>query len=382
MMATDSPTPADPEAETVAEAADDFELSPGAPPVAGTLELAGLDLREKALPIRPADLTRLLVGQPGLSDDDRRLFGRLCTRLGAHFHQDFYRRLGDLKTSYAQLDPDSDYAEVDGELVAASDANEDEFLEAFESTLERANYRPLRSDVIRAAVEAPNELGLNYVPDFTQFDHLRVFARGFTKIARISRNSRTKFRKRTIILDAYQRLVVVLKFKEGRDKKLGPEVRSDKLYLRMFKDVPHVDMEMHLPEQGTKVRMRWMDKAQIASPLLIGVPTAAARLLFAAAILSLDAGHGDRRPGQRGGELVLWVPACQAEAPLEHDPESVLPHARQQRQRSDPADRLGGGGGIQGEPPLLFLPLAAPRPRPGRPRRRARRPDRDLPPKT
>jgi hypothetical protein len=29
---------------------------------------------------------------------------------------------------------------------------------------------------------------------------------------------------------------------------------------------------MHLPEQGTKVRMRWIDKAQIASPLVVGSP--------------------------------------------------------------------------------------------------------------
>ena len=41
----------------------------------------------------------------------------------------------------------------------------------------------------------------------------------------------------------------------------------------MFKDVPHVDMEMHLPEQGTRVKMRWIDKAQIASPAIMGVPT-------------------------------------------------------------------------------------------------------------
>ena len=33
--------------------------------------------------------------------------------------------------------------------------------------------------------------------------------------ARVSRNARTKFRKRTIVLDAYQRLVVVLKFKDA-----------------------------------------------------------------------------------------------------------------------------------------------------------------------
>jgi hypothetical protein len=52
------------------------------------------------------------------------------------------------------------------------------------------------------------------------------------------------------------------------------------LYLRMFKDVPHVDMEMHLPEQGTKVRMRWIDKLQIASPLVMGIPTILLKLIW------------------------------------------------------------------------------------------------------
>ena len=47
----------------------------------------------------------------------------------------------------------------------------------------------------------------------------------------------------------------------------------------MFKDVPHVDMEMHLPEQGTKVKMRWIDKAQIASPVVMGVPALTMKLL-------------------------------------------------------------------------------------------------------
>jgi Protein of unknown function (DUF3754) len=76
-----------------------------------------------------------------------------------------------------------------------------------------------------------------------------------------------------MLLDAYQRLIIALKFHDGLD--LGPFIRSDVVYLRMFKDVPHVDMEMHLPEQGTKVRMRWIDKAQIASPVFMGLPTLA-----------------------------------------------------------------------------------------------------------
>ena len=52
----------------------------------------------------------------------------------------------------------------------------------------------------------------------------------------------------------------------------------------MFKDVPHVDLEMHLPEQGTKVKMRMIDKAQIASPLVVGLPTLAFKLLFASLV--------------------------------------------------------------------------------------------------
>ena len=120
-------------------------------------------------------------------------------------------------------------------------------------------------------------MGLTYVPDFKQFEHLRIYARGYTQISRVFRGVRTRFRKRTMLLDAYQRLVVALKFKPGPN--MGPFVRSDVVYLRMFKDVPHVDMEMHLPEQGTRVKMRWIDKAQIASPVVMGVPALTMKLL-------------------------------------------------------------------------------------------------------
>ncbi len=283
-MATDALSPLEPEALVADESAEiGVALPPGSPPLSAVLGLPGADVREKALPIRPGDLTRLLLAQPGLPEVDRLRLAQLGPMLGSYFHHEFYQRLRDLKELYGPLDPDSDYAVIPDHTREATDTIDEEFLALLEATLERANYRPLKLDVIRAAIEAPNELGLNYVPDFTLFEHLNVYARGFTKLARVSRNVGTKFRKRTVLLDAYQRLVVVLKFREGA-KKLGPHARTDALYLRMFKDVPHVDMEMHLPEQGTKVKMRWLDKAQIASPLMVGIPTAAAKLLLAITI--------------------------------------------------------------------------------------------------
>ena len=244
--------------------------------------MPGIENRERALPIRQDDLTRLLLAEPGLTPDDRALLGKLGRRLGVSFHNEFYDKLCELKALYAPLDPDSDYVCLREHTLPLSEHSDDDFLVPFEEALVRANYRRLDLRIIEQAVMAPNEMGLTYVPDFTLFDHLLVYVRGYTRIVRDCRTLRTRFKKRRVTLDAYQRLVVALKFKSGLD--LGPYVRSDVLYLRMFKDVPHVDMEMHLPEQGTQVRMRWVDKAQIASPLVMGIPTLAFKIFFTALI--------------------------------------------------------------------------------------------------
>ena len=54
------------------------------PPVRGeTLSLPGIDSRERALPIRPGDLTRLLIAQPDLTDEERDKMGKLGPLLGA-----------------------------------------------------------------------------------------------------------------------------------------------------------------------------------------------------------------------------------------------------------------------------------------------------------
>jgi hypothetical protein len=271
-MATDSvQRSVDPDDEDVAEA----DALP--PPVGETLCLPCIDVRDRALPIRPGDLTRLLMAQPELSSDDREMLGKFGPLLGAVFHSEFYERLRELKELYAPLDPDSDYVTLANHSLRREESSDEAFLPPFEAALERANYRQLDVKIIEQAVQAPNEMGLTYVPDFSQFEHLRIYARGYTQISRVFRSARTRFRQRTMLLDAYQRLVIALKFRPGLN--LGPFVRSDVVYLRMFKDVPHVDMEMHLPEQGTKVKMRWIDKAQIASPVVLGVPALTLKLL-------------------------------------------------------------------------------------------------------
>jgi hypothetical protein len=237
---------------------------------------------ERVIPLRAADLTRRLRADPRLSPTESDLLGRLGRLLAAVFHHEFHAWLVELKDLYAPLDPDSDCLNLRGGTLVRDQEVDDTFLKTFEDALIRANYRALDLAVIEQAIESPNELGLNYLPNFALFEHLKIYVRGRTRVKRHVRRVKKLFRRHTIEYDAYQRMVLALKFKEG--PKLGPFARSDVLYLRLFKDVPHVDMEMHLPEQGTKVVMRTIDKAQIASPLMVGLPTFAFKLLTATLI--------------------------------------------------------------------------------------------------
>jgi hypothetical protein len=140
--------------------------------------LPSIDNRERALPIRQDDLTRLLLAEPGLSAEERdRLteFGRI---LGAILHSEFFGRLRQLKELYAPIDPDSDYVELPGCTRARTERSVGDFLPQLEAALVRANYHPLDFRAIKEAVTAPNEAGLTYQPDFSLFEKLMIYVRG------------------------------------------------------------------------------------------------------------------------------------------------------------------------------------------------------------
>src|SRR5580693_8061358 len=57
------------------------------------LQFPTIDSRERALPVRQGDLTRLLLAEPGLSNEERQGLARLGALLGANFHSEFYDEL-------------------------------------------------------------------------------------------------------------------------------------------------------------------------------------------------------------------------------------------------------------------------------------------------
>ncbi len=261
---------------------------------------------ERSIPIRPPDLVRLLLAEPGLMPHEQSGLRKLARMLAAVFHHQFHEWLTELKELYAPLDPDSESRPVEGpdgtvmpagtvdpaktEAVATASDGEaspgldpaQAFLGALAVTLSKANYVALDLPELEKAISTPNEFGLDFAPDLDLFEHIRVFVRGQAQVRRVVRNSATLFRKRRVAYEAYRQVVIALKFRPGQE--FDEYVRADVLYLRMFKDVPYVDMDMHLPEHGTKIKMRMFDKLMISSPLVTGIPALAAKVFLAATI--------------------------------------------------------------------------------------------------
>ncbi|MFO0959647.1 MAG: DUF3754 domain-containing protein [Isosphaeraceae bacterium] len=241
--------------------------------------------KDRSLPISTIDLDRLLLAQPELGPDEQAALGRLQALLSATFHHEFHARHTDLKAHYAPLDPDG----LDDRRLwggrPGSEADE-EFLRHLEAALVHANFQKLEAHHIAQAVAAPNGMGRDFLPDFEIFEHLHVYVRGRCQIRRKLRNPRAFFRHEERTFEAYRRVLILLKFKP--DAPLDDYIRDDVVYLRMYRDVPFAEMDIHLPEQGTRPRLRWLDRAQIASPIVTGLPTLIAKIAFGGFLASVS----------------------------------------------------------------------------------------------
>ncbi len=128
---------------------------------------------DHVIPIRPGDLTRQLTAEPGLAPDESAQLERFGRLIAAVFHHEYHSWLQELKDLYAPLDPDSDCVCVRAGTFEHTEEIDETFLKMFEMAMIRANYRRLDLAVIEEAIEAPNELGLNYVPNFDLFEHMK-----------------------------------------------------------------------------------------------------------------------------------------------------------------------------------------------------------------
>ncbi len=223
---------------------------------------------EGFIPLRRAVLIAMLNAEPGQTEEDRAGFSRLAEILSARLHFEFHAVLEELKAAYAPFDPDAD-ADTDGDAEVQqgdSGALAQRLVDRFSWLLERANFRRLTRDDIHDAMDAASQWGVNLYVDFDIFEQLEVYARG-------ERVDRRRLRRwwgwrapLEVDVPLYRRLVVLFRLKDH--DRLAEGEDADTVYIKVFKNIPRVDLDMLLP--SSRVRMSLLDRGKIIVPTLSG----------------------------------------------------------------------------------------------------------------
>jgi len=227
------------------------------------------------IPLAQADLIELLCADRAMTEADREQFRPLCERVAAAYHAGYHRRLRELKASYAPFDPDSDNTPL--LPLSAKDRQHrlNDLYSDFAWLLERAHFKHLGREEIEPVLDSASAFGIRMDVDFSAFEHIAIFARGEAWQTRQRRRWWGLGREEEVELPVYRRLVLILKLRQH--PRLRGVVDTEHVFLKIFKDIPKLDVMMLLP--GARVRLSAFDRGRIGMPLLGGLALTVYNLL-------------------------------------------------------------------------------------------------------
>ncbi len=229
--------------------------------------------REHFLPIRKAELVDLLCRSRSigtgvlLPESQQTQFRRFCEILAAFYHYDYLKQLESLKDAYSPFDPDRDTKC----LVEVSETDRHKRLDSlcgeFGNLLQRANFRKLSHDEIAAASREVSAWGINLDVDFSAFDFVEIYVRGESRGVRSVRKWYKPWVTEEVSVPMFRRLALIIK--QRPHKRLGKSADTKSVYLKIFKDIPTVDMEMLIP--GGRPKMPRFDRGKLGASLASAV---------------------------------------------------------------------------------------------------------------
>lgn len=204
--------------------------------------------REHYIPLRKSDLIDLLLHDSRLETPERQPFTRFCQIVTSTFHLQYLQELETFKNYYAPFDPDSET-----KPLRISDAESQEkdlagLFNRFESLMQRANFRKLSWAEVEAAMEGgASNWGVNLHIDPKIFERIDLYSRQDV----VSERTHGWFRKKVHKIDCWQRLILIIKLRPHR--RLRKTIDTKNVYIKIFKDIPKLDLEMLLPGG----RLKW-----------------------------------------------------------------------------------------------------------------------------
>jgi hypothetical protein len=261
--------------------------------------------RERFIPVNRYDLRTRLAAMLTEAGGDPQAWAHALDCLAAWRHQEYRHRLSTLLENYLLFSPDADtitLRKLDEEARAKAHRA---LLEGVETFLVQANYVKLTEADIQRLLTEQSPYGLNLDVDLSDFDDLLLYYRGTAVETRSERNPWRFYRKEQHKLPIFQRLFLLLKLKpietradeiakqtgvtreqalrmaRKRRKNLPIGVSSNCIYLKVFKRIPQIDLEMLFP--NTKIAFKPFDKLKLAvtagGGTVAGVAGSATKLL-------------------------------------------------------------------------------------------------------
>lgn len=257
--------------------------------------------REHYIPVRKSDLVNLLCADSALPPEDREPFRQFCRLITAVFHFEYLETLERLKEGFAPFDPDRTAEPITPLTAEAREQRLDQMFGDFVNLMARANYHRLSKETVQKAIEGgASDWGINMCVDFDTFARMEIFARGEGTSHRVKRHPILFWRKTEKLVDTYERLVLLLKLKPH--KHVPKSVNTDDVFIKCFKDIPKLDLEMVLP--GGTLQMprgqRWKLGASLFGTLGYALWKIWTDILLAAKVIATGA--------LTAAGTVLWGP--------------------------------------------------------------------------
>jgi hypothetical protein len=221
--------------------------------------------REHYIPLRKSDLVDMLCKDSKLPPEQRDDVRRFCQLVGAVWHFEYYETLEKLKDLFAPFDPDKETIEYRPLPGEKRPKQMEALFEQFIHLMERANFKRLTRRDIDAAIEGgASDWGINMDVNWDVFEHIEVFVRGDQEVTRTKKHWLWWWQTVSSKVPSYRRVVLLLKLRKHH---LLPEsVDTNAVYLKVFKDIPKLDLEMILP--GTSLQMPWSQQLKLGGSLL------------------------------------------------------------------------------------------------------------------
>ena len=220
------------------------------------------------------------------SFQEKQEYRKFSSLLRTFYHLRFHKELLELKRLYSPFSPDADTLTLQTFTHGEYETLKSDMVSKIRPLLNSANYEELTQESLSEAMNRTSPYGVEVSVDFDDFEDILLFFRGTAHRFDKRRTLSTLYlKKEEVRIDVYRRLFILLKpksldqrareisQKEGEafekvKKRLKKESivltnssKGECIYLKLFKDIPHADLEMLFP--NTKVKMSLHDKLKI-----------------------------------------------------------------------------------------------------------------------